>query len=80
MPGGAMITYTWDGNNLQTRTDNGASNTTSFVWKDLVGPTLITAPSGEKTGYMYDSHSRLQAVSDGLENTVTEYNYKLTDE
>lgn len=80
MPGGAMITYIWDGNNLQTRTDNGASNTTSFVWKDLVGPTLITAPSGEKTGYMYDSHSRLQAVSDGLGDTVIEYNYKLTDE
>ena len=79
-PGGSYIAYTWDGNNLQTRTDNGASNTTSFVWKDLVGPTLITAPSGEKTGYMYDSHSRLQAVSDGLGNTVTEYNYKLTDE
>lgn len=79
-PGGSYIAYTWDGNNLQTRTDNGAYNTTSFVWKDLVGPTLITGPSGEKTGYMYDSHSRLQAVSDGLGNAVTEYNYKLTDE
>ena len=80
MPGGATISYEWDGMNVSSRADNGPENKTCYDWKKLVGPTLITDPSGVQTSYMYDSHSRLQTVSDGLGNTVTEYNYKLKNE
>lgn len=79
-PGGAYITYTWDGNNLASRTDNGPGNTTSYSWKDLVGPTLITLPAGSGTGYSYDLKNRLNSVADSKGNTVNVYEYGLTNE
>lgn len=79
-PGGAYITYTWSGKNLVARTDNGAGNTTYYSWKDLVGPTLVTLPSGSGTGYGYDLKNRLNSVADSKGNTVTLYEYQLTNE
>lgn len=79
-PGGAYINYTWNRNNLESRTDNKTGNTTSYIWKDLVGPTLVTLPAGLKTGYTYDSKNRLHGVSDTRDNTVTLYDYQLTNE
>ena len=79
-PGGSYISYSWNGKNLASRTDNGAGNTTSFDWKDLVGPTLISQPAGAETGYTYDPRNRLHSVTDSDSNTVTLYNYQLTNE
>ena len=79
-PGGASISYIWNGNNLQSRTDNGAGNTTAFTWKDLVGPTLITAPSGQSTAYGYDTRNRLFLITDDAGSAVTKYSYKLINE
>ena len=82
-PGAAAIYYVWNGNDLASRTDNLSGNTTAFSWKSLVGPTLITAPSGQATAYGYDSSSRLKTVSakkgaDTLD--ITEYDYQLSNE
>ena len=79
-PGGAAIYYVWNGNRLASRTDNVPGNTTSFSWKDLVGPTLITAPSGIQTAYGYDSSSRLKTIyakRDADTLAVRSYDYKL---
>ena len=79
-PGGASISYTWDGTQLSSRTDNSAGNTSSFSWKALVGPTLITAPSGQSTAYGYDTRNRLFLITDDAGSAVTKYSYKLINE
>ncbi len=79
-PGGASIAYTWNGNRLASRTDNGLGNTVSYSWKDLVGPILIVSPSGQSTSYGYDACGRLHSVADTAGSIMTYYDYKLKNE
>ena len=78
LPGNANIEYSWDGNNLASRTDNGAGNTTSFEWKDLVGLTQVKAPSGAWTSYTYDTNNRLHEEKDSRTSTTRSYDYLLS--
>lgn len=77
-PGGAWISYTWDGNHIASKTENGASNQTLYSWKDLIGLTGITAPSGQTETYEYDTHSRpwKSLDTDGNTMSVTHYHLK----
>ena len=79
-PGGAWITYTWDGNNIDSKTENGSSNVTLFNWQDMVGLTGITASSGLSESYEYDSHNRPWKVIDTDGNTVSVTHYHLQND
>ena len=77
-PGGAYISYEWDGNNIVSRRENGASNLQLYEWKDLVGLTEVTASSGQRESYEYDSGGRLYKTidNDGHAVSVTHYHFK----
>lgn len=68
-PGGAYIAYTWDalGRNISSRTVNGTQGKTTYTWKDMVGLSSQTLPSGLSTSYSYDYYGRLseERNSDG---------------
>lgn len=79
-PGGAWITYTWDGNNISSKTTNGASNVTLFDWQDMVGLTGITSSSGLSESYEYDSHNRPWKVIDADGNAASVTHYHLQND
>ena len=79
-PGGAWISYTWDGNHIVSKAENGASNQTLYSWIDLIGLTGITAPSGQTETYEYDTHSRLWKTLDTDGNTVSVTHYHLKND
>lgn len=79
-PGGAWISYTWDGNHIVSKAENGASNQTLYSWKDLIGLTGITAPSGQTETYEYDTHSRPWKTLDTDGNTVSVTHYHLKND
>ena len=76
-PGGAWSTYDWNGTHLVSKTENVAGNTTSYTWKDLVGLSGVTYPSGLSETYEYDSCNRLYRILDADGNPVTRYRYSL---
>ena len=80
LPGGDSISFTWAGNNISSATRSGTGNTSLYEWKDLVGLTKSTSPSGMYESYTYDNKNRLQTVKDTEGDTVTEYNYSLYNE
>lgn len=79
-PGGAWISYTWDGNNISSKTINGTANTMLFDWQDMVGLTGITSSSGLSESYEYDSHNRPWKVIDTDGNTVSVTHYHLQND
>ena len=77
-PGGAEISYTWDGNNIESKTVNGTPNPTRFEWKDQVGLTQIKSPSYQQESYEYDSRNRPWKILDtqGRAESVIHYNLR----
>lgn len=80
LPGGAWVEYDWDGNNIVQVRENANGNATSYQWKDLVGVTEITAPSGQTEGADYDSRNRLWRRMDTAGRVTESYQYKLKNE
>lgn len=79
-PGGAWISYTWDGNHIASKTENGASNQTLYSWRDLIGLTGMTAPSGQTESYEYDAHNRPWKTLDTDGNAVSVMHYHLQND
>lgn len=79
-PGGAWISYTWDGNHIASKTENGTSNQTLYSWKDLIGLTGISAPSGQTESYEYDVHNRPWKTLDTDGNAVSVMHYHLQND
>ena len=79
-PGGATLSYTWDGNNVSSKSENGASNVTQFNWKDLVGLTGVSEPSGLSETYQYDDHNRPWLIRDANGKIMTLFNYHFKNE
>ena len=82
MPGGATITYTWDalGNHLTSKAINGTLNKTLFEWKDLIGLSKLTTPTGAFETYEYDNRYRLRQIKDSNRNTVFLFDYNMAHE
>ena len=82
MPGGTTVDYTWDadGRNVLSKSANGPANRTEFAWKDLVGLTGVTAPSGQAESYLYDDRNRLWKTLDGDSHPVSVFHYKLRNQ
>lgn len=80
LPGGAWRTYTWDGNNITSRTENGEYNTTLYEWKDLVGLTGVTSPTGTAEIYQYDARNRLWRTFDDSSKIISENMYHILNE
>ena len=80
LPGEATLNYTWDGTRLTSKSVNGTSNITTFAWKDLVGLTQVTDPSGQTERYEYDASNRPWKTFDTDSLTVSVYYYKLKNE
>lgn len=80
--GGMYNLYLWDNNwrNVISTTRNAVENTTSFQWRDMIGPTSITYPSMQSQTYLYDSANRLQTVMDSDGNAKVEYRYHFRNE
>ena len=78
--GGAYITYEWDGCNIISKTKNGSPNTTLFDWKDLVGVTGITSPSGQSESFLYDERNHLWKSLDGDGHIVNEFQIHFMNE
>ena len=74
-PGNAYAAYEWSGNNLISRTVNGTDGKTTYVWKDMVGLTGITEPSGHSISYSYDSRNRPEYIRDTRNKAVERYRY-----
>lgn len=72
--GGNYISYSWNGNHIANKSENGGKMT-SFTWKDLVGLTSITYPGGQQQSYLYDGKGRLQQSTDTGGNSVLKYYY-----
>lgn len=79
LPGGYSIQYTWDGNNIIAKTEQG-DKITGYLWKDYIGLTGITSPSGMTESYEYDSHNRPWKVLDANGNTISVMHYHLLNE
>ena len=79
-PGGSTLFYTWTGNHITSKRENGPGNETRFDWKDQVGLTDVTAPSGQTVTYTYDSHNRPWKTLDTDTLTVSVINYRLKNQ
>lgn len=81
-PGGASIQYTWDRRwrHILSRTVNGDGNTFNYEWKDLVGLTRQTAPTGQYQSYTYDDRNRPQYIRDVNGKAVEKYEYHTNNE
>ena len=82
MPGGAILQYSWDStyDHIVGKTVNGTGNTFSYQWKDLVGLTGLTDPTGRYEAYTYDSRNRLQTIKDRNGRKEMEYDYNTVNE
>ena len=82
LPGGAYISYTWDaaGKHILAKTVGDTPNTWSYSWKDGVGLSEVTDPTGQSLEYYYDACSRLGLVRDGLSRNIESYQYHFTNE
>ncbi len=81
-PGGAYVKYTWDydGRYILSKEENGTNYKHFFQWKDLVGITDISSPTGETAHYTYDSRNRLSSQRDTEGNPIYHFFYKLKNE
>lgn len=79
LPGGAYLTYTWDtaGKHILSKTVNDSRNSWTYTWKDDIGLTNLTDPTGQGEYYSYDSHNRLCRTDDHAYRKVTEWEYYL---
>lgn len=78
LPGGAYVSYTWDGNHIDSKTENDTPNITQFDWKDQIGLEWVKYPSKQESFYEYDFHNRPWKTRDaqGRPESVIHYNLK----
>ena len=74
-PGNAYAAYEWSGNNPISKTVNGTDGKTLYEWKDMVGLTRVTEPSGQSIRYSYDSRNRPEYILDTRGKAVERYRY-----
>lgn len=79
-PGGAWISYAWEGNHIVSRTENGNPNQSLYSWIDLIGLTGKMDPSGREESYEYDSRNRPWKVLDTDGRTVSVTHYHLQND
>ena len=79
LPGGKTVQYVWSGNHIIRKTV-GASETTLFSWKDLVGLSSITDTAGHLTTYEYDPNARLSIVKDSAGRSIVRYDYGMAND
>lgn len=82
MPGGASLQYSWDSTygHIIGKTVNGTGNTFRYQWKDLVGLTRLTGPTGQYQSYTYDDRNRLEYIKDMDGKAVEKYEYHTENE
>lgn len=80
MPGGRYVSLTWDANDrhLLSRIVNGPVDVTSYQWSEQYGLTSVTYPSGLMARYGYDSHNRLNLISDQDADPVRKLEYLIS--
>jgi YD repeat-containing protein len=81
-PGGRTFSYTWDnaGRHIIQKSGSLPVDITLFNWKDLVGLTQETAPTGQVTQWEYDGKRRLKYKKNSLGQKEVEYQYHLNHE
>ena len=79
-PGCGSILYTWNGNMLVSKSENGTPNVSLFDWKDLVGLTQVESPSGQSESYLYDDRNRPWKTLDSDFRPVSVFHYKLRNQ
>ena len=80
--GGNLISYLWDDrgiNPLRVWRD-GKSQSISYEWKDMVGPTKVIYSDGTEETYEYDDKNRLKRVYDIFNIKNVEYEYYIENE
>ncbi len=82
LPGGAYVAFTWDasGRYPLSREDNGPAMKSYYTWKDMVGLTQLTDPTGRSEWYSYDEKNRLSEIFRADSVLVKEYDYHIYSE
>ena len=84
LPGNATIHYTWDGKNLVAKSIGNVGSPESAVsiyeWKDMVGPVMISYPTGSRMLYGYDQCFRIRSISDNKHNPIQTFSYNLVND
>lgn len=81
-PGGSYVKYIWDNDmtHIVSKEQDDPDNTFRFAWKDMVGLTGITYPSGQSAGYIYDNRNRISYETDSDSEPIIKYEYHLVNE
>lgn len=82
IPGGSYVKYIWDNDmtHIVSKEQDDPDNTFRFAWKDMVGLTGITYPSGQSAGYIYDNRNRISYETDSDSEPIIKYEYHLVNE
>ena len=80
--GNRYTSYTWDNNslNIVQKNVNNVLQTFTYTWKDMVGLTRVTEPSGASRSYQYDSLNRLESIKNSQEKTTHRYFYNIKNQ
>ncbi len=80
--GGRTLSYTWDagGQHIIRKSGSHPADVTLYNWKDLIGLTDQTDPTGIATHWEYDEKGRLHLQKNSLGQRVVQYNYHLNHE
>ena len=82
LPGNAYLSFVWDtaGRYVLSREENGPAMKSYYTWKDLVGLTQLTDPTGHSEWYSYDEKNRLAEVRRADSVLVKQYDYHIYSE
>ena len=82
LPGNAYLSFVWDtaGRYVLSREENGLAMKSSYAWKDMVGLTRLTAPTGRSEWYGYDEKNRLSKIYRADSVLVKQYDYHIYSE
>ena len=80
--GNSYISYVWDGdmNHVIQKTINTPEQTFTYTWKDMVGLSGATSPTGVGETYQYDVLNRLEAIHDSQGKITRQYFYHIYNE
>ena len=80
--GNSYISYVWDGdmNHVIQKTINTPEQTFTYTWKDMVGLSSATSPTGVGETYQYDVLNRLEAIHDSQGKITRQYFYHIYNE